>query len=1314
MNKSFKVVFNKARGALMVVNEVTSSVQAKGTKTVIAAAVAALVAGGAVAAEGDWVDVPEGVESVTDATWDTLKEENNFVHAPEGTKKVPGTFLSTSETKTFDKKLWVSGNTAAAQATGLAVSGAQGDLTNKGTIYVTSGKNGVSYQNKGIWAGDGATATNAGVIVAKNAYGMTVGTEESGANASKIVNKGTIYVEETGVGMELGGVAKSEAENRGTIVVGTPKTGEDVDGGSPRFGHGVLIKDTSNNTFTNYGTIEAAKDATAIEIQVSNGKTTASNTINLEKGSSVNGLIHNHAKVSGTTLKANGFVGTIDLKNDSEEGMTVEVNQGADLTLADGHGSKVLTAVVNDGMLSASIWQKYTVGEGEEAKEASDNQFTNVTVNEDGIFNVTKLNSTWAVDDPSTPDVDESKVPAGAAKDQLLIKGATYTLNGGKLYAEGSEWHGNVKVGTLGGDKSSLSLESGDYNYAKMTVGSDSTLAVTDRANVTLDSLHVYEKGTGTAGGAVTISNNASVTVDDIKFEDASGKLTLSDGTLNTTAANLLDADGTLKDNFELTSGTIGIDGAFDISKATAFSGQSVTIVADEVVAMVGDQAVEITTIKNEDLSTNVKDVSAVDGVVYGTATLQATDTHKDDASAIHINTKLAGVQKIEILNDKITHVDLDSAFRLIGDGSELVVGSNETSEFRIGAQTLTLGTTTEGAKGGTYVGTIKGEGTLAVDGGEFKLAAVDVGTMTVNNTSNVTVDTLKATTATVDGYLFASTIQAGSKVTSESLVGFQALEAGATVEADGSDVYIAAAAKDAEGKDIAQVQGTVNLDGDSYLTTNTSAALDSRIDSLLAMDAVKYDEDKDAVAYIDQSILVGGDKGAIFLGNVQGEGVTKPSVKLGTQSVTIINAANFMQSGAAVFGGADLTVGSDGTNSARIVLDNLLSKGSLKLAETFNGSVSGQALISTNLFLDAAVDAENAGAVAVTFNRDAVAGNGDLADALDEVLAQGGNRDDQSVINAIGQYDAFLNEAGTALNDRGEHAAEEYLAMPVTAGTYNVAYDAAEQVTGTIQRRNLEPTTGLGVWADVFYSTNEAKEIYGGQGYSADIYGGTIGFDGTFSCGAKLGIALSVGSGDADSEKSVSDFSNDADFWGVSVYTGKDIAGLYFSADASYLAFDNDIKGSVAGVSADESIDSSVFTVGVRADMTVYDKAFKVVPHVGVRYTKIDVDDYRGIEADSMNVFETPVGVKVAGVFEPTAGWKLTPSFDFTIVPQLGDKEVNTLIGDVDVLDNVYNTTLGVNASYGNFTFGLSYRYGFGTNDRSNNAFQARAAYAF
>ena len=60
MNKSFKVVFSKARSALMVVNEATSSIQAKGTKTVIAVA-AAMIAGGAMAA------IPTGAVEITDS-----------------------------------------------------------------------------------------------------------------------------------------------------------------------------------------------------------------------------------------------------------------------------------------------------------------------------------------------------------------------------------------------------------------------------------------------------------------------------------------------------------------------------------------------------------------------------------------------------------------------------------------------------------------------------------------------------------------------------------------------------------------------------------------------------------------------------------------------------------------------------------------------------------------------------------------------------------------------------------------------------------------------------------------------------------------------------------------------------------------------------------------------------------------------------------------------------------------------------------------------------------------------------------------------
>ena len=49
MNKTFKVVFNRARAGLMVANEITSSVQKKGTKTVVAAVAIGLFSAGAFA-----------------------------------------------------------------------------------------------------------------------------------------------------------------------------------------------------------------------------------------------------------------------------------------------------------------------------------------------------------------------------------------------------------------------------------------------------------------------------------------------------------------------------------------------------------------------------------------------------------------------------------------------------------------------------------------------------------------------------------------------------------------------------------------------------------------------------------------------------------------------------------------------------------------------------------------------------------------------------------------------------------------------------------------------------------------------------------------------------------------------------------------------------------------------------------------------------------------------------------------------------------------------------------------------------------------
>ena len=68
MNSTFKVVFNKVRGALMVVNEVTSSVQSGKTAAVTVAAIGAMAAGSALAADlGHFTEADSGKTFVVES-----------------------------------------------------------------------------------------------------------------------------------------------------------------------------------------------------------------------------------------------------------------------------------------------------------------------------------------------------------------------------------------------------------------------------------------------------------------------------------------------------------------------------------------------------------------------------------------------------------------------------------------------------------------------------------------------------------------------------------------------------------------------------------------------------------------------------------------------------------------------------------------------------------------------------------------------------------------------------------------------------------------------------------------------------------------------------------------------------------------------------------------------------------------------------------------------------------------------------------------------------------------------------------------------
>lgn len=1290
MNKSFKVVFNKARGALMVVNEVTSSVQAKGTKTVIAAAVAALAAGGVAAAE--WVVAPKDLKSVSvTQEWEKVKDQNSFVHEGEG----PAYFLHAEETKTFDKTLWVSGEGEKSKATGLYVTGEDVKLTNEGTIYVSSGEKGKSWQNRAMMAGKGGEALNNGLIVAKNAYGMSV----ESVGPATIINNNRIVVEETGAGMELGGASSSTAVNAGLISVATPT--KEGNGGMPRFGHGVLIKDTSNNEFTNYGTIEAAKGATAIEVQVSTKDgavtgTTAGNILNFEAGSKIVGEVHIQAGVTGTVINANGFKGTVDLNNESAE-LTLNLADGSEVTLTEDHASTVSEANILNGRLNASIW-------------GADNKFGKVVVEKDGIFNITKLNSGG-----------DSKDLENKPHNQLLIKGADYTLNGGKLFVAGSNYEGKLKLGTID-TKGTLTVNGGDYAFSSVIMGGAAGNALTiNNGSVTVGEYNATWGTTAVNGGVLSIGT--------LKLENAPvGTLTVGDdATLEITDGIKV---GENSKDYVTVEGTLRTDASIAVAKNEEGAWEFSATDAMDVFESADGSSLELTGIN----SFTKAEYDKLSGDL-GQFDLFLVDGQMSDAADFDLG-KLTGygaLNNVIAVNSEQGEAETASA-TLIGDvGVGAIEVGEKTKQITVQAgeqqeaQLLVRGLNGKVIEGVDSVKTLTA-GNLTLGAYATDKAVVNAEKLVVDSLDVVGDFTAQHVTINVEGSTdnrFSATslegegsfkVHNGGTLEVRHLAIDTTLNEGSTlVLGDRLPVNPNARAPEDDvqySEQIATVVRTPNVD--TIVTTNA----DGR-NLLKAVAGDKYDATKNVGLYVHDTIAVNSTSGKLLIGTLKSEGDKNfGDIALGSNSVTVIDVSEF-SADKAIFVGNKLHVNKEST----ILLKGADRIGSFKLIE--GGTVNDVNVVNkvlengeTNAWLGYTVaqgtgdDAANT-ILSVAFDQNATKEEA-LSAFAESVLTTGS--ESLGVINAIG---TVYNDNGT-LSEVGEEALYEYMALPVVAGTYNAAYDAAEQVWNTVGAHNIARTPGKanGVWADVFYTANEAKGMYDdGYGYEADVYGGVLGYDYTAACGGKIGAALTIGTSDVDATGDfIGRYGNDADFWGLSIYASKDITDkMIVSADVTYLSLDNDINGSVAGASVDESIDSSVISVGLRADWKAYESnAFEIVPHAGIRYAQIDVDDYREFDGESLDVLEMPVGVAFNGKFE-AAGMKFVPTLDFTVVPQIGDKDVKTFDGDtLDVLNNTYNTTLGISAEYGDFTFGVAAKYGFGTDDRSNAGVKVNATYAF
>ena len=1247
MNKSFKVVFNKARGALMVVNEVTSSVQAKGTKTVIAAAVT-LMAGVAVAApevsttpevEPTVSQIPEvPAEGVTTTDkkidWADVKTDGQYHYTNAGGQSAFTTLVK--DKGDFSGKLWVSASGKKADATGLEVTGEGVELTNKGEIYVSTDAEGTSWQNEAMLAENGAKAVNANKIVVKNAYGMRVGRSAP----AKIENAGTIIVEEQGVGMELGGGSQSvgsEATNNGSIIVGDIAEG--------KFGHGVLIKDAKDVVFNNNGLIQAGEGATAIEVKLDGDET--SGTINLGQNSKVDGLI----KIGEGTkigLVAKGMNGKLQVQA-AEGTTTLGIEDGANVELVDGQKSVYENVNVNKGTLTASIWK-------------NDNHMKDVVVGEEGVFNIKKLNSGGKADNL------EAK-----PHDTLLLSSMDVTLDGGDLQVAGKTYTGKVKIG-VSKVASRLTVNKGTYRFDDLSFGSSfkepsdkrSVLEVAVGGTLAVGNLD-FSNGEVKVGGQL---NADKLVWEDKKYGNAQesgpvGTLTVdAEGVLSTVAKDNL-VTKTEDGKWEKTEAANHLtnNGTLEITDAFSAKAEDVKEYLAQAETAFGEVVFKNVTLTDEKVEWDPE---------LGMITLNTTVAmpKADDQGAVSANLQGndVGVAALEVAKDT-------KSVKVEGDGSLTIRGDTASGNVFEGVATLE-----------------KAEVSNLVLGYE------------ATNKGVVNAKTLKATELDVVGDFTAQNVEVGNAYVDGALTlnSLKVAEGGVAAIEDGTLNLLGVTEKDAK-----EITGKVVVTGSGVLTTNKAAA-EAYIPKI-------EDEVQPAVLYVDRGMKL-ADGAELVIGGATtqkiallADGVADPApatknatVKIADGGYALVDVTKFLGTKEAVFGdNADVNV-----EAGELDLINVNKTGEVKLGASVTVGDKGE-IDTDSLYLGA--KAGDKGMVAINY-RDGVVADKTVDARLKGLFTKGASAKELAILNALDK-DAYLDTKTDNFNALGNKAFEQATGGNATAGVFNVAYDANAQVTDAIVRHQLAEKTHMGAWADVFYAKNEAKEMYGNSGYSADIYGGVLGFDATFSCGATGGVAIAMGKADAESEGGVLANKLDSDFWGVSVYTAKDFDGLNVKADLGYMDFSNDFSG------LGDASDASTVTFGVRGDYTAYQNgAFSVAPHFGLRYTHIDTDAVAFNDAQTMNVFEAPIGVKFAGTFE-TTGWKVVPSYDFTIVPQFGDKEVEAFgtAGDVTILNGgLVNNVIGIEASKGNLTFGLNGVYGVGGHDRSNTQINANVRYNF
>lgn len=311
--------------------------------------------------------------------------------------------------------------------------------------------------------------------------------------------------------------------------------------------------------------------------------------------------------------------------------------------------------------------------------------------------------------------------------------------------------------------------------------------------------------------------------------------------------------------------------------------------------------------------------------------------------------------------------------------------------------------------------------------------------------------------------------------------------------------------------------------------------------------------------------------------------------------------------------------------------------------------------------------------------------------------------------------YNAFLENV---IRDTNGLAADQAARMGVFGGSAeaamlvgNASYEAVAGRFGMGQQGMLMTYAnngqGGGMWLSPVYKnrqTNGFKAQDLEYGTDTSITGLALGADLTSEDGMRYGVMTNIGVGDSSGEGAANGVSSDYKYYSFGFYAGYNYKTFSIVGDMNYSVVDSDVDANTDAGKVNTFFNTTNLSLGVTGQINFNYRGLDIVPHVGLRYSMIDMEDYDmsgngyfgSVSVSKANVMSVPVGLTISKEYFSkeyfSKTWNFKPSIDFNLTANFGDDKIDGNVKWSGISNADLNTS---NEFIDDLTYGVIFGFG-------------------